>query len=162
MQQVGLNADYVSRINYVSYPSKAACSQHVTHSVSPPLTFGNGGAQIEYKSTHLNYLQHSRYIFGDRYTFFNRMAQELVFGMWNYGQELQLGNINIANIITGMTYEDENRDIQSCDPLPFHPIHDSVHVNFMRARFQRHKNIAMAYYIGITKSEYKSKQAQLI
>jgi len=81
--------------------------------------------------------------------------------MWNYGQQLQLGNIDIANIITGMTYEDENGNIQFCDPLPFHPIHDLVHVNFMRARFQRHKNIAMSYYIGITKSEYGTRQALL-
>ena len=44
MQELGLDANDVSQINYISYPSKAACSRHTTHSISPPLTFGNGGA----------------------------------------------------------------------------------------------------------------------
>jgi hypothetical protein len=89
------------------------------------------------------------------------MARELVFGMWNYCQQSHFG-IEISNIITSITYKDEDGNTQHCDSLPFHPIHDAGYVNLMRARFQKHKNIAMAYYIGITKSEYRSKQVQLI
>jgi len=54
--------------------------------------------------------------------------------MWNYSQQSLLGNIDIANIITAMTYKDENGNTQCHDPLPFHPIHDSGYVNFMQAR----------------------------
>jgi len=148
LKNVVWNSTFVSRVNYVSYPSKVAFSRQA--SLQWLLLWHLEMKEHLFHTNWNNSILLSIAIIFWRWTCScHHLAREAVFLFWNFAQHSGLGGLDIDHILTSMTFQNHAGESIHCDSLPFHPIKDATYVQSMWHLFNNHRTIASRYHIGI-------------
>ncbi|KAL1726297.1 hypothetical protein EV714DRAFT_239466 [Schizophyllum commune] len=146
-----------SRCFVVAYLGLASTSRTTDFSISPPLTFGNAGSPMLYKDRRNNYVQHGYPAMGDFRSYYNNLAREAAYQLWNMSQVSGIRIPSVNAILSLMSYDDEEGRPQQMEDAPFDPVADAERVRILRGGWKLHHLHAMQYYIRISKAELFSR-----
>lgn len=151
------NAAGPNRVVYVKYPSRVATTRAGSMSMSPPTNFWNYGSSSVAKTEQRHYTDaSSTQVFGSLYAKVNRLAREASLAFSNAltysGVNL---NITLTDLLTGMTYTDENGQTQNVKPPRFDIARQAAEMSRWWRFYEWHQDLCATFLIRMTKDEFR-------